>query len=97
MIPPGEYVLPNFRYLAAYNVGFPFASLVLAFLNLKYENLISLLRQYLAELERVSGAQDRLPSYNGDTAYNTAAITTVVVGCLVAHPRIRSIYYRPVT
>lgn len=46
--------------------GFPMASIILTLLNYKYETLISLLRGYLAELERVKDAQLSLPSYNCD-------------------------------
>jgi hypothetical protein len=49
--------------------GFPLASIILTFLNYKYETLISLLRSYLAELERVKGAQLAMPSYNCDADY----------------------------
>jgi len=50
-------------------VGFPFASIALTLLNYKYENLISILRSYLASLERVKDAHLFLPSYNCDAAY----------------------------
>ena len=49
--------------------GFPFATLVLTFLNYKYESLIGILRRYLADLERVQDAHLALPSYNCDPAY----------------------------
>lgn len=49
--------------------GFPMASIILTFLNYKYETLISLLRSYLAELERVKDAHLSMPSYNCDAAY----------------------------
>lgn len=45
-------------------IGFPMASLILTFLNYKYETLISLLRHHLADLERVKEAHLHLPSYN---------------------------------
>jgi hypothetical protein len=111
VVPTGDYVLANFRYLSAYNelvarisqrqhtltlfvgifsglitaliltrdifrtdhasivwlmAGFPMASIILTFLNYKYETLISLLRGYLAELERLKEAQLSMPSYNCD-------------------------------
>lgn len=47
-------------------VGFPFASIALTMLNLKYEKLISILRAYLAELEQVGDAHLQLPSLNSD-------------------------------
>jgi hypothetical protein len=49
--------------------GFPMASIILTFLNFKYETLISLLRGYLAELESVKDAHLALPSYNCDAGY----------------------------
>ncbi|MEO7777084.1 MAG: hypothetical protein ABIY63_06100 [Fibrobacteria bacterium] len=49
--------------------GFPMASIILTFLNFKYETLISILRSYLAELERVKEAHASLPSYNCDSGY----------------------------
>lgn len=49
--------------------GFPMASIILTFLNYKYETLISLLRGYLAELERVKGVHLAMPSYNCDVGY----------------------------
>lgn len=50
-------------------VGFPFASIALTLLNYKYETLLSLLRHYLADLERVKDAHLHLPSYNCDVSY----------------------------
>ena len=49
-------------------VGFPAASVALTLLNAKYERLLSILRGYLAALERVGGAHLLLPSYNCDVA-----------------------------
>lgn len=49
--------------------GFPFASIALTLLNYKYENLLTLLREYLAELERVQGADGFFPSFNCNPAY----------------------------
>lgn len=48
-------------------IGFPMASLILTFLNYKYETLISLLRHHLADLERVKDAHLHFPSYNCDS------------------------------
>lgn len=47
-------------------MGFPAASISLTSLNRKYERLISILRRYLASLERVREAHKVLPSYNCD-------------------------------
>ena len=53
--------------------GFPFASIALTLLNYKYEQLISILREYLADLERVKGADHFYPSYNCDPQYAVRA------------------------
>jgi len=45
-------------------IGFPAASVALTMLNSKYERLLSILRGYLASLERVQNAHLLLPSYN---------------------------------
>lgn len=45
-------------------LGFPIASLCLAFLNLKAEQAITNLRRFLSALERLDDAHERLPSYN---------------------------------
>jgi hypothetical protein len=45
-------------------IGFPAASVALTMLNSKYERLLSILRGYLASLERVHNAHLLLPSYN---------------------------------
>ena len=45
-------------------LGFPVASLCLAFLNYKAERAITNLREFLSELERLNGAHETLPSYN---------------------------------
>lgn len=50
-------------------IGFPFASIALTMLNYKYENLISILREYLAELEKVKDAHLFFPSYNCNSVY----------------------------
>lgn len=47
-------------------VGFPMASIMLTLLNYKYETLISLVREYLADLERVKDADGHYPSFNCD-------------------------------
>jgi len=47
-------------------VGFPVAAIALTLLNFKYEILISVLREYLAELEKVKDAHLSYPSYNCD-------------------------------
>ena len=54
-------------------VGFPFASIALTMLNYKYESLISILREYLSDLERVKDAHLHFPSYNCDSRYLTRA------------------------
>lgn len=56
-------------------VGFPTASISLTWLNSKYERLLSLLRGYLGELERVGDAHLRLPSYNRDAGLMAQANT----------------------
>lgn len=50
-------------------IGFPCASIALTLLNYKYELLLSILREYLADLERVKDAHLHYPSYNCDPAY----------------------------
>jgi len=54
-------------------IGFPFASIALTLLNYKYETLISILREYLAELEMVKGADAHYPSYNCSPTYMARA------------------------
>jgi hypothetical protein len=54
-------------------VGFPCASITLTMLNYKYERLISILREYLADLERVGDAHLSLPSYNCSSHYVSRA------------------------
>lgn len=46
--------------------GFPVASATFAFLNYKYERIITNLRSYLSALERFNNAHLQLPSYNTD-------------------------------
>lgn len=45
-------------------LGFPVASVCLAFLNYKAERAITNLRRFLATLEQLGDAHDSLPSYN---------------------------------
>lgn len=47
-------------------LGFPVASICLAFLNYKAERAITNLRQFLSELEQLENANEHLPSYNTD-------------------------------
>lgn len=44
--------------------GFPVASTCLTLLNYKYEQILTNLRQYLSELERLNNTTMNLPSYN---------------------------------
>ena len=60
---PAEWLLP----------GFPVAALTLALLNYKAERAITNLRRFLAELERLDGADADLPSYNTDPRWSTGA------------------------
>lgn len=56
------------RYLPAewLALGFPLATLCLAFLNYKAERAITNLRAFLASLERLNAASHALPGYNTD-------------------------------
>lgn len=45
-------------------LGFPVASASFAFLNFKYELIITNLREYLSELEQLGNAHLSIPSYN---------------------------------
>ena len=45
-------------------LGFPVASMCLAFLNYKTERAITHLRHFMSELERLGNAHEYLPSYN---------------------------------
>ena len=45
-------------------LGFPVASVCLAFLNYKAERAITNLRRFLSALERLDNAHENLPSYN---------------------------------
>ncbi|TCS39327.1 hypothetical protein EDC30_101283 [Paucimonas lemoignei] len=45
-------------------LGFPVASLCLAFLNYKAERAITNLRRFMSALERLDNAHENLPSYN---------------------------------
>lgn len=49
--------------------GFPFATISLTLLNYKYEQLISILREYLSDLEKVKDAHEFYPSYNCSEKY----------------------------
>lgn len=48
------------------SLGFPVASICLAFLNFKTERAITHLRQFLSSLEQLQNAHEALPSYNTD-------------------------------
>ena len=50
-------------------LGFPVASATFAFLNYKYERIITNLRQYLSRLEQHNQAHLALPSYNTDVEW----------------------------
>lgn len=54
-------------------LGFPVASICLAFLNYKAERAISNLRQFLSALERLGDAHEVLPSYNTDPKWAMGA------------------------
>lgn len=54
-------------------LGFPVASLALAFLNYKAERSITNLRCFLAELEQLNNAHEILPSYNTDPKWSVGA------------------------
>lgn len=54
-------------------VGFPVASICLAFLNVKTERAITHLRRFLASLERLNNANESLPSYNSDPRWAQGA------------------------
>ena len=54
-------------------LGFPVASICLAFLNYKAERSITNLRAFLSLLEQMENAHDTLPSYNTDPRWAQAA------------------------
>jgi hypothetical protein len=54
-------------------LGFPLASLCLALLNYKAERAITNLRTFLAALERLDDAHQRLPSYNTEPRWSSGA------------------------
>ncbi|XID75489.1 hypothetical protein ACF3NA_02805 [Alkanindiges sp. WGS2144] len=54
-------------------LGFPVASATFAFLNYKYERIITNLRQYLSRLEQYNQAHLALPSYNTDPEWVSSA------------------------
>jgi hypothetical protein len=47
-------------------LGFPLASLCLLFLNFKSEAALTNIRRFLAQLEQIDNAHERLPSFNSD-------------------------------
>jgi len=47
-------------------LGFPVASASFAFLNYKYELIITNIRAYLSKMEQLGNAHEVLPSYNSD-------------------------------
>ncbi|HEY8966651.1 MAG TPA: hypothetical protein VIM58_09415, partial [Candidatus Methylacidiphilales bacterium] len=53
--------------------GFPVASACLTFLNFKYEQIITNLRRFLSELERLNNPDLALPSYNTHPEWATRA------------------------
>lgn len=54
-------------------LGFPMASMALAFLNYKIERAITNLRRFLAALEQLHDAHKLLPSYNTDPQWSEGA------------------------
>ena len=54
-------------------LGFPVASICLAFLNYKAERAITNLRSFLSTLERLDNAHETLPSYNTDPHWSHGA------------------------
>ncbi|GAC1370552.1 MAG: hypothetical protein NVS3B3_04240 [Aquirhabdus sp.] len=50
-------------------LGFPVASASFAFLNYKYELIITNIRAYLSQLEHLNDAHLSLPSYNSDAEW----------------------------
>jgi hypothetical protein len=54
-------------------LGFPVASLCLAFLNYKAERAITNLRQFLSSLEKLNNAHETLPSYNTHQKWSHSA------------------------
>lgn len=54
-------------------LGFPVASICLAFLNYKAERAITNLRQFLSALEQLENANVTLPSYNTDPKWAMGA------------------------
>lgn len=75
-------------------VGFPMASIMLTLLNYKYETLISLVREYLADLERVKEADGHYPSFNCDYSlvsrsnrarfFHDLSCAALIAGCNIA-------------
>jgi hypothetical protein len=54
-------------------LGFPMASMALAFLNYKVERAITNLRRFLSALEQLGDAHKYLPSYNTDPQWSEDA------------------------
>jgi hypothetical protein len=54
-------------------LGFPVASVCLAFLNYKAERAITNLRRFMSALERLDDAHEILPSYNTHSKWATGA------------------------
>jgi len=54
-------------------LGFPVASVCLAFLNYKAESAITNLRRFMSALERLDDAHERLPSYNTHSKWAVGA------------------------
>jgi len=54
-------------------LGFPVASICLAFLNYKTERALTNLRSFMATLERLDNAHEELPSYNTDPRWSQNA------------------------
>jgi len=54
-------------------LGFPVASICLAFLNFKTERAITHLRHFLSALEQLQNAHESLPSYNTDPRWAQSA------------------------
>ncbi|GAB4058217.1 hypothetical protein [Uliginosibacterium sediminicola] len=54
-------------------LGFPVASICLAFLNYKAERAITNLRRFLSSMERLGNAHHALPSYNTDPQWASGA------------------------
>lgn len=84
-------------------LGFPVASLCLAFLNYKAERAITNLRNFLSALEQLNNAHDELPSYNthhqwafgankARRFYDYASAVLVIGGNVIGLGTVMSIY-----